>query len=452
MKTMHLKIYKAADAFLYLPTYIAEEYGIFDTLLKDYVNKVDFYTAENGDCEAIDLMLQENNNSHDSLAIAIADPTAFLSKRNDYEFSEVRVIGALIDKLPFWAVDHIDKLVPIDKFNKEFEEVIHYNDNYKTGYYLGNRIKNQTKIWKSNKVAFGEEIQLLCKEIEPSTTNKKCVAITADIVSLARAKSNSKIYINYRFSDEGRYITTGIITSNKCIDQNSNILSKIIEGIQKSISMLYSSDKIAKEICTKVSKKEVFNSVELNEKEIEEIVQLVNKERFYPADLNVSKDCWNLALKALVKTEQWEDNEQKSLLENSFDIYIDNRFVLTSEKNIANQYGIDLTTFDEEVAAIIEPIKVEKDRLRLELSKIGKRTYKFGVLLTNLFRYFSKHFFKILFAISVLVVLLVCLYFGYYYYVNKKLADFSGSVITSLIASGIVFLLTLVRNKKNEIK
>lgn len=349
---MILKIFRAADAFLYLPTYVAEEYGIFETLLKPLgIDKVEFSTSNGGDVDAIKEMLAENNNASDSISIAIGDPTAFLSKRlKNIEIDQVRVIGAIINKLPFWAVNHTDKVFDsISEFDKVFSTVIHYKENLITGYYLGSKVKKSSKISQYEAVAFGQEIPALTKH--NSQVGGKAVAITADIVALVKGMSNPKdtLIINYKFSKEGNYITTGVITSKKCCENNSTQLNKIIEAIQKSISILYSSEKIGEKICTAVSQKPQFNSTPLSPAEISKIIELINEEKFYPADLNITKESWNQAVKALAKTEHWESHEEAESLKKSFGNYVDNRFILNSEKSIADQFGINLDTFEKEI-------------------------------------------------------------------------------------------------------
>ena len=346
---MVLKIFRAADAFLYLPTYVAEEYGIFETLLRPLgVSSVEFTTSD-GDVKAIELMLAENNNANDSIAIAIADPIAFLSKQITMQVEEVRVIGAIINKLPFWAVNHTDRVFDtINDFSKEFSKVIYYNESFITGHYLGVKVKTSSKIGGYG-VPFGEEIQAIIKE--DALSPQKSLAITADIVSLVKGitLSQNPLKINYKFSKEGSFFTTGVITSKKCCDGNSEKLNKIIEAIQKSISFIYSSDKMAGDICSNISKKPQFNDISLNALEISKIIELINEEKFYPADLNITKDGWNKAVKALAKTEHWDSKDENESLKKSFDMYVDNRFILNSERSIADQFGIGLDSFEKEI-------------------------------------------------------------------------------------------------------
>ena len=462
---MVLKIFRAADAFLYLPTYVAEEYGIFETLLKPLgITKVEFSTSNGGDIGAIKEMLSENNNSNDSISIAIGDPTAFLSKRlKNMEIDQVSVIGAIINKLPFWAVNHTDRVFDsIFEFGKKFSTVIHYKENLITGYYLGSKVKNSSKISDYEAVGFGEEIPALTKH--NTKIGSKAVAITADIVSLVKGLSNATdtLIINYRFSKEGNFITTGVITSKKCCDNSPNQLNKIIEAIQKSISILYSSEKIGEKICTAVSQKPQFNSVPLSSIEILKIIELINEEKFYPADLNITKDSWNQAVKALAKTEHWESEDETESIKNSFEKYVDNRFILNSEKSIADQFGINLDTFDKEIEEkIIAPLKTEMQTIQLELEaqekKIGKSFPLFLWLSRNISSFLLMFNNKIVKIVGLIVaVISVSVYLLQFVNDVITMKDIYTSLILGFFASTIsaIFILVIqsIQKKKNETK
>lgn len=339
---MKLVIYRAANAFLYLPTYVAEELGILDTLLRDCgITSIEFRTSL-GDVAAVMDMQQENLNN-DTIAIAIGDPTAFLSirvdEKNDFKKDEIKVIGAIINKLAFWAVNHTDKqFESIDKFQNNFSKVIHYEQEYITGYYLGNKVMNLSKIGAGVQVAFGKEIEEL--EKYNGHGDEKALAISADIVAIAKGTTKSDLKINYRFSKTDDYLTTGILATKTCCDKHEKILSRIIEGIQKSILLIYSSTKLAEKICETISKKPEFNQTSIDGKVIAKIIELIREDKFYPADLNISRKGWTESIEALSRTQLWDSR----VLADSYDKHVDNRFVYNAERSLAKQLGIDIDT------------------------------------------------------------------------------------------------------------
>lgn len=378
---MVLKIFRATDAFLYLPTYVAEEFGIFDTMLNSLgIDNVEFITPNDGsDIKAIEMMLGENKNSEDSIAIAICDPTAFLSVRNDEEdYQQCRVIGSIINKLPFWAVDHVDrKFDKLEDMRNTFKKVVHYKEDLITGYYLGTKLLNKSKIRKGITVDFGQEIFELNKI---NKGREKAVAVTADVISLARGMNNPirPLKINYRFSLDGKYLTTGIITTKTICDNYSTMLSKLIEGVQQSIYILYASNKIAERVCGILVQNSKFSGLKagevLSDIEIKSIISLIKDEKFYPADLDISKEGWNEAIFALAKTEHWSNEELENKLSYSFDMYIDNRFIHKSEKSIAQQFGITSETFQDDIDQIID-LHLSKEKRYLDEIQLMKTKY-----------------------------------------------------------------------------
>lgn len=394
---MKLVIYRAADAFLYLPTYVAEELGIFKTLLRGLgVTEVEFKTSK-GDADAV-IDMHKANSETDTISIAIGDPTAFLSLRvreeNGFKKDDIRVIGAIINKLSFWAVNHTNTVFnSIEDFEKEFTKVIHYNDELITGYYLGNKVKNLSKINNGRTVDFGTEIDVLEEE-----EDFKKLAITADIVSVAKgiSRTTNALTINYRFSKPNEdHLTTGITTTVKCCQEHTEILNKIIEGIQKSILIIYSSNQVAEKICETISKKPAFNKVTIDQATISKIIDLINEDKFYPADLNISEKGWKESLTALAKTHQWNSEIEKEVLETSFQKYVDNSFVHRAEKSLANQLGINLETFEEEIKPLKEENKQLKERAKYYIPWLSVCNNALYYLLRSI----KKHFKFIVLAI-----------------------------------------------------
>lgn len=442
---MKLVIYRAADAFLYLPTYVAEELGIFDTLLKGLnVSNIEFITSK-GDVEAV-IDMHKANSETDTISISIGDPTAFLSLRvreeNSFKKDDIKVIGAIINKLSFWAVNHTNTIFnSIEDLKNEFTKVIHYKDDLTTGYYLGNKVKNMCQILNSEAVDFGTEIAVL--EIEEEDCKK--LAITADIVSVAKgiSRTTNPLSINYRFSKPNEdHFTTGILTTVKCCAEHREILNKIIEGVQKAILIIYSSNKVAEGICDTISKKPEFNAASINRKAISKIIELINEDKFYPADLNISEKGWRESLTALAKTHQWDSKTEEELLNTSFIKYVDNSFVLSAEKSLANQLGINLETFEEE----LKPLKEENKQLNEDKKYYSPLLYRIHIIGNRILNFFL----KLKWAILILAMLFVI----YLWYSKSNLVNDMSEKDWFIIVIGAVLTIFLFVydkvNKKNN--
>jgi hypothetical protein len=364
MDTFNIKIHRATDSFLYLPAYIAKDLEIFQTILgskrkigdREYRINIVFEEPkqDEGDEEAISKMIDDNTDT--SVAIAICSPVAFLKPDMESKIREnVRVVGAIINKLTFWAVDHEHNEYSDTKDLKgKFTKVIYPSEKFITGCYLGREVQRDAGITDKNlvPVEFDTEIEKLrtlnCSEEHPA------VAVTADIATLAEATTGDdpELYINHHFSRKGDFLTTGIVTSKKSCDKFPDIIAKIIEAIQKSIAILYSSEITARRICAGIASRQFANkftqTIGEDSDAIREIIRLMNEEEFYPADLNISEEGWDKAVKALSLTrhlDKADDKKIKSILSDSFYQFVDNKFVRDSEKSIAEQFGINLYTF-----------------------------------------------------------------------------------------------------------
>ncbi|MDR2581319.1 MAG: hypothetical protein LBC85_10050 [Fibromonadaceae bacterium] len=391
---MNIKIYRAADSFLYLPAYIAEDLEILQTELAKIEKyrttqfNVEFVNLDannsTGDEKAIEEMLK--NSSDNTIAIAIGSPVAFLNPNMSENVKKnIVVVGAIIDKLTFWAVNNHGNTQKYDSIEEMggngFSKVVYPEEKFVTGYYLGKKIRNEINIDEFHNVNFGDEIKII--KAHGSKENKS-IAITANIATLAKetkdicsketerkfcpketegismipnASSESSIglYINHYFSkSQGEFLTTGIVTSRNSCKNFPEVIEKIIESIQKSISILYSSDKTARKICAVIAKAKFgdkFCEVTGDDcQTIKKIIQMMHDEKFYPGDLNVSKKAWDKAVIALAKTKDWKENKKneknvKEILSKSFYNFVDNKFVLESERHIAEQFGIDPNTF-----------------------------------------------------------------------------------------------------------
>jgi hypothetical protein len=441
---MKLVIYRAADAFIYLPTYVAEEYGIFEALLDNTSVEFPALEKDKGDENAISKMLEASEKA-DTIAIAIGDPTAFLDM-NEEKTRDVRVIGTVINKLSFWAVNHSEKTFEtVDKFGAEFNKIIHYNGEFITGNYLGKRVSQLSNV-KGKEVNFGEEIDVL---ENPDETEKQ-LAITADIVKIAKGlvKSDNPLKIHYHFSksteDEFKgFITTGIITTKKCCEQYGDQLSKIIEGIQKSILMLYSSEKVAQLVCEKISAKQ---NISLQVAEIKKIIELIKNEEFYPADLNINREDWNKAVRARADIRLWK-NEDK--INTSFDKYVDNRFVHNAEKSLAKQLGINDETFEFEKGfeERLKPLKEEIEQLK----KRAKHYVPWLSVCSNAFYYLLRGIKKYL-KFIILSIVCISLFVIYKFRIQERISEkewFLAIVIGTVVSIIGAFFYDLIK-KKNE--
>ena len=186
----------------------------------------------------------------------------------------LKVIGTLIDKPPFWAVSIRD-----EKFNtmegtaRHFDGVIYYKSNrLVTGNYIGKLLERESGLSVLDEVNLGEEIDRLLGESE--TSRKFCVAVTVDIIRLAQSQhSGKKVYLNYRFSEKfDKFLTSCLITTAEVCEMHSDTITKVLEGIQRSIFMFRTSERIARDVC------QIVNSQIIEKGTLKYSISLKNKD------------------------------------------------------------------------------------------------------------------------------------------------------------------------------
>ena len=350
----------AAQAVMYLPIYVAQQKGIFDTMLSDCGARVIIHDT-NGDFDAINEMNIVNyNTDQDSFAIAIADPYAI----NNETVENARIIGALIDRLSFWGVS----MNTIDCHKKRgieksvFSKVVYYDDNLITGHRIGRAVRIKADIKEEKLITtLGEEFDYLEEE--------KTMIITPDLLAIALSYVNKKAHINYHFAKgdiymPSDYLTTAIMTSEWCLDNNPNvtkILVRVIEAIQKAKSIIYSSKQIAKEILMNMDVQGIKTIADVEKKNAvaDFIINIINEDRIYPSDMNISEN-------------QWESTFPNHDM--NFSNYVNNDIVLQAEKSIASQFGITIDeTFAEEIEQRMSPLQENLNTKDITITELNAK-------------------------------------------------------------------------------
>ena len=340
-------IYPAANAFLYLPIYIAERRKIFQAVNEEL--QVEFDTPddkESGDVSAIKTMIQ-NRHKDDTLPIALCDPLAIFDSNvcTPLQPKDLRLIGALITKPSFWGVNGTEHELSEVEMRGRYQKVIYYNEKLATGNFIGKNLKNDIGIPEIVPVNFGEEIELLLQEREE---DNDVIAITADIVGLAKgAYTEKSISIIHRFStnpDYSDFLTTGLVTTAEVCasEENVRILEEVVEGIQRAIFILRSSKDIALSVCERIAQEEKFyheGQKKLEKNEVSWIIDQIHEENFYPTDLAVSKSQWVNAVEAIGRTKSWQ-REKRKKIKNMYPTVVEQKFLRKSKRHIVNEFGI----------------------------------------------------------------------------------------------------------------
>ena len=188
---MKVIIYRAANAFLYLPTYIAKHAGIFKTTNPNIdvdFQKIDRRAGDRGargDASAIESVIEAGEDSS-FIPIALCDPMVIFENQFETHREDLRVIGTLIDKPPFWAISIFEReCETIEDMGDFFDSIIYYTGNFLTGNYIGRDVEGKYNLSKVEEVEFKNEIPALSDRANVNPEDR-CVAVTFNIVHLAQ--------------------------------------------------------------------------------------------------------------------------------------------------------------------------------------------------------------------------------------------------------------------------
>ena len=299
----------AAKTYMYLPLFLAKEKGIFKSVFeaKRIKDDIEFRICD-GDDDAIDSMLDFNRNARkcklDEIAIAISDPTSILRQHKSFDNkTDIKVIGKLINKLPFWV---------ICPYNEELDNNSHNG--------------------------FMDIKELKAKRLY--TPNSSYITANSCCSQLLN-KNNYKICKQYE-----------------------DMLALVLEAIQKAIFIIYSSPEIATEVCYKIS--DEIDSYRMPDENIQKekteiIISIINSDHLYPMTTDISFSDWkktvNYYLSHGINIFEYMREHNSPTRPNENEAYVAGIYqkmffknpAHTAERKIVEDFGVDCNTFDKEI-------------------------------------------------------------------------------------------------------
>lgn len=368
---MKITFMLAAATYIYLPIFLAKEKGIFKSVFEP--NRIDGdidIEICKGDDDAVEKMLKYNRRARkekkDEMAVAISDPTSILLSYNGFDNkSDIRFIAKLIDKLPFWIICSYKDDLKENPHNgymdiKELQatELFIPNSNYITANSCRHELFRIGK-YHVNQVEFSQEV-------DKCIVVPKSIALTGDLNLMARRKIEKKISIlgHMAYNNDNNGMATAVITSKYVCKKYDDILSYILEAIQKAIFIIYSSPEIAIEVCDKIGSTidiHIMQDKEQQKQKTETIISIINSDHLYPMSMSISYDEWkktvNYYLSNDVNIFRYlnDKNAPKNPHENESyvaDIYKKMYFkeaANMAEINMVKDFGVDCNTFNKEI-------------------------------------------------------------------------------------------------------
>lgn len=260
---IRIRVWLAAEAFLYLPIYAVQEFGILQRIAAVQGNSQIFVDVQpsplRGDEGCIEHMLAEGVNDKSGrgdIHIAVCDPVEALHV--DPNAKRISLLGAFIKNPPFWLLSRQEGEIP----NLEVpngSEFISYNEKFSTGNFLGGETYESLglDIKDVKFVDFGDEVDHLFDE--PLTDR---FVLTADIMGMARAiNSDPGIRINQTLSTVDQYqsfVTTGLITDRKYILAQREAIGLFLGAVKIACLMLATSEQPTAALCKILARRPGF--------------------------------------------------------------------------------------------------------------------------------------------------------------------------------------------------
>ena len=403
---MKILIHRPGDTFFYLPLYIAHEFGIFKRFLPDI--QVEFAPILNGNFEgdftAVTKIVE--NTSKSIIPIAIADPTSFLlvnsvkvggtDKKN-----QIKVIGGLINKPPFWVIDHYydNPLNKIEEFEEHFKDktLIVPQKKYATIYAIGEQISaiihNSNNAENVEHCEFGKEFEKL-EELQgqEGKNPNDFLVLSGDVVTIAEAlvKDNTLrpqfCFANTKDDDGSskEYAVTGILANKEDIEkeENKSIFVGFLTALQTAIVLIEncSSNELIN-VLSNASIDKVF-SRPLSDDVHNKLFELIKDANCYSKSLNIEKSAWTNTLNNLRSVSAARYESKKTYLDGSFDAHTDFRFLQYLELNVIEDLKSKVICKDKGCNKDIELEKLRTEKTELE-QQVGEKDSELKKLRTE---------------------------------------------------------------------
>lgn len=389
----------AENTYMYLPVYLARDKGIFTSVFQQYgIEKkisIRFVTPsaekqqKGGDWEAVNTMLHcsaNDGNRANTLYIAIADPTtAFKSYKNISSKNDIRIIGQLINKNPFWIVkkrsetdSNCNNLGSI----KEYQERLFFAPQHR---YI--TAESCTRyVFKENHMDENNKELVQFNDVINKCIENDAIGLTGDLYVLAEKNVNNEISILYHLSKisndrDLKNIASVLITdSQSCQQYKANILPAIIESIQNAIFIIYSSPSIAQDVCKSVLKTHFHKDVDIAI--VNKIIDIIDEDKFYPMSLDIKPDDWintiyfygNPFDSLEFPNMPSETNDIDELLNNLYKKMYEESPAKIVERKMIEKFGVSCQTFDKEIEHYVKSKKIEyrKEMIRKYGDKVTK--------------------------------------------------------------------------------
>lgn len=307
------KLVYAVEMLHYLPLFIAHERHLQDKL------DIELAAAPHGDKVAIDRLLS-NSSEDTSVDFCVCDPMVVSLQEAYSAIGAERpvVIGQLINRVPFWAVNHERKPFHALSGFRGYTQIWAY-PSPNTGSVFGRLVYNAVTSPET-------EISLRDKQIDADLAgcipNQYSVAIEADMLKIKKFTEATKYNVVYSFPQDSQYndfCFTALLTRKKVLDDPAGraLALDILRALTEATDLIYTFQDHA---CIYAARRFALNSPHYNERIVSGALSDLIKDRVFSNTPVVSSLGWNRSAKVRESTTQPPDQ----FLHPSFRTCVDN--------------------------------------------------------------------------------------------------------------------------------
>jgi len=264
-------IAQAADVFLYLPLYIAQDQGFF----RAQGLNVTIVTA-GGDAQAFAAVVSGN------AQFAQGDPTfAAISSENGYSG---KVVFSVINKAPFYMLSLTNQSYQSAASFKGKTIATYPDPN--TAYAMTLYLANQSgltvgKDYQIDQVQFGTELGPLFNHQ---------VNATVTLIPTVQEAEQQGAYVVYSYPDQfGNISVTGLTTTSAMITNDPQLVQKVVNAYAEAMQYIYTNPNGSLAVAS-----ENFPSVPANV--LQGAIQQMTSDQVWPETGFTSQEAWNNAI------------------------------------------------------------------------------------------------------------------------------------------------------------
>lgn len=279
------KIIYAVEMLHYLPLFLA-----YDRFLKDEF-EIEIAPAPYGDKAAITRLMSRLSQDND-VDFCVCDPMMVeLPKSYSAQTDEWPIaIAQLIQKVPFWAVNHMHQSINDEEDFNKFSQIFAYPPP-NTGYVFGKFVYDQCSSVKGSNVVFRAE-KSIDADLDHYLSSNGAVVIEADILKIRKYLEATKHNIVFSFPNQNKFKTfcfTAVLTRNKYLkttDGHSKA-EKLLYALEKAMYLIYHDVELPLQYAI-----DRFKNKGYDEKIIKEALGDLKRDEVFSKSLVISNRAW----------------------------------------------------------------------------------------------------------------------------------------------------------------